>query len=91
MAKKVLVEKIRASRHLKVRIAKLSEELKVYTDAIKDMMEVGETVIVDDVKTSCFEQTRPTIDRKALEAWLAEKGLEIPDHCIKTTVTKIVR
>lgn len=91
MAKKVLVEKIRAARHLKVRLEKINGELNALKDEIKDMMDIGETVIVDDVKTTCFEQTRPTIDRKALEAWLKSKGLEIPEDCIKVTKTKIVR
>lgn len=91
MAKKVLIEKIREMRHLKVRVEKLNKELKAYTEEIKGMMNVGDTVIVDDVKTICYEQSRPNLDRKALEAWLAEKGLEIPEEFIKTTVTKIVR
>lgn len=91
MAKTILVEKIRASRHLKIRIEKLNKELKLYTDEIKGMMKVGETVIVDDVKTTCYEMCRPNLDRKALEAWLAERGLKIPEEFIKTTVTKAVR
>ena len=91
MAKKIVAEKIRAARHINVRLSKLNAELKALKDELLEEMEIGETVIVDDCKTTCYETTRTTIDRKALEAWLAKQGMEIPAEFIKSTTSVSIR
>jgi len=79
---KKIIEKIREARAIRVRAEKLNDELKALKEEIEGMMEVGDSVLVDNVKASLFETTRRSLDAKKVEAWLNKP---IPSSCYKET------
>jgi len=78
-----LVEKIRKARELRTKAERIESELNSLKGEILEIMGVGNSVVVDNVKTYTYEGTRKTIIQEKVEALL---NRSLPKSCFKETV-----
>jgi len=80
--KSEVIEKIREARALRTKMERINAELEKVKGEIKGLMELGDSVLVDNVKASLYETVKRSLDAKKLEAWLKKP---IPTECYKET------